>query len=157
MAHELQRLQRQHLQIIDLCVAGLDNHAIAAQLDRNAVSIGLILNSPLAQSELARRREKLESHIDADISNSVTRARTLIDNAAFKAAEKQIELLTDESPRIQHVAAKDILDRAMGRSQDRESKAPTIVIDAETINLLQVANIESQKTVKVVIAEDAKE
>ena len=54
-----------------------------------------------------------------------------------------MELLDAESPRVRHSAAKDILDRTMGKTHDNEG-SPGVVIDAERMNLLMVALRESQ-------------
>jgi len=141
--HEIQRLQQQHLKIVDLALAGLTRSQIAGEMKRTPESVGMILKSPLVQNELSRRRALLEPKIDKDISNSVSRAKELIEETSESAAKEMKSLLREESPRIRYSAARDILDRAMGRAQDKNEKPPTLVIDAETINLLQIAGKES--------------
>ena len=141
--HELQRLQQQHLHIVDLALTGLTRSQIAGEIKMTPQNVGMILKSPLVMNELARRRALLEPKIDKDISNSVTRAKELIDETSESAAKEMKSLLREESPRIRYSAARDILDRAMGRAQDKNEKAPTLVIDAETVNLLQLAGKES--------------
>lgn len=142
--HELQRLQQQHTHIIDLALTGLTRMQIAEKVSKTPESIGMVLKSPLVQSELARRRALLEPKVDEAIISEVTEAKKTIDEAANVAAETQVGLLSDESSRVRFSAARDILDRAMGRAQDKDQKAPMVVIDAETVNLLSVAMQESQ-------------
>ena len=141
--HEIQRLQQQHLKIVNLALSGLTRSQIAQEISMSPQNVGMVLKSPLVQNELARRRDKLEPRVDQEIATAVTRAKECVEDASENAAKTMVGLMSEESPRVRFSAARDILDRAMGRAQDKTEKPPTLVIDAETINLLQIASQES--------------
>ena len=141
--HELQRMLPRHYAIVNLALAGMSRKGIAEKIGLTPEAVGIILRAPIVQGELSRRRERINRQIDDNIAMGVIEAKRLIDEASVKAAEKQVELLDAESPRIRHSGAKDILDRTIGKRFESDS-SPTLVIDAERLNLLQIALNESQ-------------
>lgn len=134
--YELKRILPRHQEILRLCLLGVDQTDIATQLDMSNRTISLIVNSPLFQSELSRRRKNIEAREDDVLVRGIERAREILDDASATAAQEQVDLLGEDDPRIRHSAAKDILDRTIGSKVDG-SKAIGIVIDDAAMKVLK--------------------
>lgn len=141
--HEIQRMLPRHYAIVNLALAGMSRRDIAKRVSLTPEAVGMILRAPIVQDELARRRERIERKIDEHIALRVVDAKRIIEEASARAAEKQVELLDADSPRVRQSAAKDILDRTIGK-RPSDASPPSVVFDARTINMLQVALQESQ-------------
>jgi len=129
--------------MIELVLAGHDARAIAKAMNMNSHSIALICRSPVFQTELCRRRkESSDASIAAlDRGSILGKARSVLEQAATKAAAKHVELLEAENEGLQLKAADKILERVFGKSGD-ESKT-IIHVDADQVNLLNLALKES--------------
>ena len=133
--NELQRLLPRHYKILRLCIEGLTRKEIALGLSMSPEGVGLIINSPLFQDELAKHREV--SMKDArEISNvQDVEAINILQEAASDAARKHVDLLNSDNDRTAQMSANSILDRVM--ASDKNGVAG-IKIDQNVINLLQI-------------------
>jgi hypothetical protein len=141
----IQRLLPRHFKILELTLAGHDRKAIAQALEMSEPTITNVQRSPLFQAELVRRRREGEGATVATLDREAAlgRARSLLEEASVGAAEKMVELMEAEDTSLQHRAAADILDRALGKSGQKES-VPVVNITAEQVQLLNIALKESQ-------------
>lgn len=111
------------------------------------MGVSNIVNSPLFQDELARRRADQDSIQDEGHAKNLTRVRDVIEDNALKAAETQVSLLENENPAIQLQTSKEILNRTFGGPTLGEGgqKKASVVIQGDQINLLLTAISESGK------------
>lgn len=144
MTPSLQRLLPRHYKIVELALAGYNAKHIAQVLNMNPRSVSMVLQSPLVQHELSKRREaKNESQVlGLDRDATIGRARMVLERAVESAAKTQVKLLECEDPSIQLKAADRILDRVFGKA-DTQRQA-VVNITAEQVNLLVAAMKESQ-------------
>lgn len=144
MAHELKRIKERHKVIIDLVLQGFSNIEVAKKLGRHPQAVGQILQSPLMQAEISRRRESMEKVHDQSVGAVAVRAKEKIEGAAEMAADTMIGLLSSQDGGIQHRSAADILDRVYGKAGDKgRDRKPTIVIEGDVFLNLQQALEES--------------
>jgi hypothetical protein len=130
------------LKIIDLHLAGLGRKEIAQELGMTPQGVGLVLLSPLAQEELARRRGGIERKVDQEVASAPQRARALLEQATLRAAETHVELLESENERVRQTSATEILKQVYG--EGGKSQGAVTVINVEQLQLLQVALKESE-------------
>ena len=142
--HGIQRILPRHFKIIEMALAGHDVKPIADSLGMSPASVGLVLRSPIVQSEIARRR-KASTEVEImgqDRSAAIGKARSILDGAAESAAIATENLLLEEKPEIRLKAAKTILDFALASGKD-ERRGSVVNITAEQITLLNTAIKES--------------
>ena len=130
--NELQRLLPRHFKIMQLCLTGLNRKDIALALGMSPEGVGLIINSPLFQDELASKRVKADA--EAQELEHIG-ALTILENSANAAAQKHVDLLNSESDRVAQISATAILDRVM---EKKVIAARGVKLDAEVVNLLQI-------------------
>ena len=139
--HEIERLLPRHYKILELALAGNGPKEIAQALEMSREAIGLIMRAPIFQEAFAKSRSKVESAQVETQAVDAQRARTVLENASVRAAEVQASLLESKKETVQLAASEAVLDRVLGKS------APTVqgslVINTETVQLLQVAIAES--------------
>lgn len=146
MAHEIAKLNARHQNIIKLLLLGTYTQRQVASLcgfDPN--SIGYIINSPVFQAELARRRATLSEQENAEICNNISLAKEQIGNAALGAVKK-LDELCHESPdqNIQLRAAESILKQAFGRDTPNGPQiGQVIVLDGGNLDFLRRVREES--------------
>lgn len=140
MPNELQRLLPRHYKIIELALEGWSTKDIAQEMDMTPQGIGLIISSPRFQDELSRRRENQEKTADDIHTHTIVQAKDHLEANALKAAETQVGLLSSNSDNIRLTSAQQILDRVL---EKKESQKPTVVINADTIQMLQQVLVES--------------
>ncbi len=133
--NELQRLLPRHYKILALCIEGFTRKDIALALEMSPEGVGLIINSPLFQDELAKRRV---SSISDARQLSVTKdlsALNIMQEAATSAAQKHVDLLSSENDRTAQMSANSILDRVL--AVDKQNVG-AMKLDQTIINLLQI-------------------
>lgn len=145
VAGAIQRVLPRHFQIIDLAVAGHDNITIAKAVGTSQSQVNLVLRSPVAQAEIARRRrESTEAEVlGLDRSAIVGKARSILDQASQAAAATLENELLAEKPEVRIKAANSILDRALGKGID-DRRASVNNITAEQVTLINLALKESE-------------
>jgi len=132
MQHELQRLLPRHYEVMRLCLLGYMAKDIALTLNLSPVGVGLIINSPLFQDELARRRDsKIKKEDDIETITAID----ILEKAAPTAAQKHIDLLSSKSERVAQASANTILDKVL---QTKQGDRTIIQIDNAVVNLLHV-------------------
>lgn len=142
--HQIERLLPRHFRIIELALTGMNQADIAAELKMTPVAITYILSSPIVQNEIARRRRALEKKADEAHSLGITRAKSILEENAHKAAQLHVDVLENEAEetRTRQLSANAILDRVYGARGGTDQQSVT-VINAEQVQLLQVALSES--------------
>jgi hypothetical protein len=143
MAFDLKRLLPRHHTILDMVVSGLSNREIAAAVGLNHHSVGDIVNSPLFQDALARRRQAGSTSLDAGLAESSIRAQGILSEAAPLAAQRHVDLLESDDDRVAQASANAILDRVLGKGQDHSSVTNVVVLEPGAIQVLQLALAES--------------
>lgn len=143
---QIKQILPRHYEILRLSLLGLSPREISKTIDMSTTSLSFIIKSPIFQAELSRRRSHIEGKEDDLIASGVSRARDLLEEASVDAATTQIELLADQDSRVKHSAARDILDRTLGKKGE-ESRGGTVVLEIEAINLLKVAFREIKREV----------
>jgi hypothetical protein len=141
--HQIKRLLPRHHRIVELCLQGLSQKAIADELKMSTVGIQLIVNAPMFQDQLARRRKQRNRAEDDGAARASEKAQDVLIGAAVRAAEKHETLLESEDERVAQGSANSILDRVGLGRVDRGVSTPTIVLEAEKVELLQIALQES--------------
>lgn len=144
--HQLQRLLPRHHKILELALAGHNNAVIADTLDMTTRAISIILQSPLAQSELKRRRENTEEvdilRLDRDAH--LGKVRSFMEQEAETAAETIVGLMASSDENLQLRSAKEILDRVFGKPDGGKTNgAVNISITGDQAQLLILALKES--------------
>jgi len=135
---EIQRLLPAHFKILDYVLAGYGPAQIAKLVDRTKERIGYIIMSPIFQSELARRRSKLEKMQDEREVLHIDSARKHLEEHALEAAEAQTSMLSEEDPNLRLKSSKEILDRVFGKSDDGANVTNVTVLNAQQIDNLRV-------------------
>lgn len=135
------RLTSDHRMMIEYSLAGKKVTQIAEIMGRAVNNVSMVLNSPLAQAELARRRAELQRTTDDQLASGEVSAQMVLGRAGTKAALVMEDLLDapDDSIRLQ--SAKDLLNRTYGQGASTQS-APVIL------------NIESMQVLITALAED---
>lgn len=137
-------LMARHAKIIELTLQGLSQKEVADQLQVSRNNVRKILQQPLVRMELERRRDEILKNTEEKITDAKVLARKAIEEAAEKAAKKQISLMDCEDPSIQLRASQSILDRALGKADQTVPIGNRIMISADQINILQTALEESK-------------
>ena len=133
--NELQRLLPRHYEILRLCLLGLTRKDISLAVKMSPEGVGLVINSPLFQDELSKRRqnqfqEDLNVRGEGDVE-----AINILQEAASSAARKHVSLLSSDNERVAQISANSILDRVLGSKGEIEG---VVKLDKATINLLQI-------------------
>lgn len=136
MANELQRLTHVHQAMVELALQGLPRNEIAKLMNRTPESVGMVINSPLFQAELARRRgEQTAKTDDVQVLGKAEAGRILEENAA-NAATRMVDLLGSSDEKIALQSAKDILDRTYGKGASEQNPASVTVLNVEKMQML---------------------
>ena len=133
--NEIQRMLPHHQKILDLTLAGYRLKDIAQAVDMTTAGVSLILNSPIFQDELARRRAVRNEHTDTQASLQLTKARDLLEENVVKAAQVHVDLLTCDDPKVRQTSADRILERVMGKSEDHQTVVVLQKIDVENLQI----------------------
>jgi hypothetical protein len=146
MGSEIQKLNHRHQLIMRLVLAGQYNVAEIARLCGYAPSsMSLIINSPLFQAELARRREKLDECANEEAVDQMQIARVMLNNAAPEAVaviDKLAHSAVDES--VQLRAADIILKMTLGENSKSNNVTQVVLLDASKLGFLEKVLGESE-------------
>lgn len=141
MVWELSAIKARHKLMIDLHIAGLKNVDIAEEMDCTAESVGMILRSPIVQAEISRRRGMVDRKVDDATANVIQRAKQIMENASTSAANKLVEQIDHDDPRVAQAAAKSILEETFGSGASKSSHT-VIQINVKQMAVLQQALAE---------------
>jgi len=111
-------------------------------MEMSPVGIGLIINSPLFQDELSRRRKTRENQHDDVLVSTAIDAQNTLQKAANLAAQTQVGLLSSEDPRVQLQAASAVLDRVLEKKSS--GSQGVLVLGVDALKLLEEALSESR-------------
>ena len=142
-ATHIQRLLPRHFKILDMAASGVrDRGEIASALGVTPQTISNVLNAPIAQDELARRRRSMERSSDEASALVAMQARERLERASPEAAQVHVDLLTDDDPSVRQRSAEAILNRVLGKAEAVGTQNITI-IEVDQIQLLNLALAES--------------
>lgn len=136
--YEVQRLCPRHFQILELSLTGLTNREIGATVGVTPETVNAILSSPLGQAEIARRRSEQSKKFDNSALEIVEGAKRKVAMASTLAADTMIGLLESDDDSIKHRSAKDLLDRAFGKSDEKIGQSVT-VLNPDKLSILILA------------------
>jgi hypothetical protein len=145
---ELKRLVPRHFRIMDMHLQGLDHASIAAQLGISRMSVSLVVNSPLFQDALSKRRAVITRETDAQTVDTTLRANRVLEAASHEAAMTQVDLLSSEDERVRLQASNAILDRVLESKSNPGTRVT--VISGEMLEGLRLALSESREARKLV-------
>jgi predicted transcriptional regulator len=140
MKHELKRLLPRHFRIMELVLLGKKQTEIAEELGLSNYGVSVIINSPVFQEELGRRREEQNAHADEVEVVRRLNAREVLDRVAVEVAQRQVALLESPDERVAQKAAMDILDRTgypkVSRAEGQHVVA-SIILDEKYLERIQ--------------------
>lgn len=132
-SHEIQRLLPRHFRMLELRLAGMKNRQIAEILDCSEQCVYVVSRSPLFIAEFNRLSKEQNAKAIAEERDAfVGKAKALLNEAAEQAAQTQISLLESEDDSVKLRASGSILDRALGRSDDRSAAGTTVNVQINT-------------------------
>lgn len=150
MGNSIQRLLPRHHGLLRLCLTGMySNSQMASMLGYTPEGIRNVIDSPLFQDELARRRKALETTEATAVRDGITQARDLLNQTAVSAVEKMEEVMaTSGDQKIQLDAADKILKYAIGKGdQQQEIQRQVVVLSEEKLLALRAVMDECGFTV----------
>jgi len=136
---DLKRLLSRHYKIIDLILEGKSRKEIAEICNITPAGAGNVMNAPLVQEEIARRRLSMNKAHDEAVAVSVSQARDLLETAAVDAAQTHISLLEDDDSRVRQASATAILDRVGLGRVDQNKGVDVQVLNVEQLQVLNLA------------------
>lgn len=148
MSYQITKLNSRHHNIIKMILIGQYSQVqIARLVGMDPQSIGYIINSPVFQAELVRRRDTLVQHENNEIVNNLALADEQLKNASLGAV-KVLDKLANESPdeNVQLRAAESILKQAFGREDAKGGVTQigqVIVLDPRSLDFLRQVRKES--------------
>lgn len=146
MGHEITKLNARHQHILKLVLLGnYTQRQVASLCGFTPESIGYIINSPVFQAELARRRTTLTEQENAEITSNISLAAEQLKNATLGAVKKLDQLAHESSDEnIQLRAAETILKQAFGRETPTGPQiGQVIVLDGSSLDFLRAVRQES--------------
>lgn len=144
--HQLKQLSPKHYRMLEMTLQGMGRAEIAREMDVTPQCVSLVVNSPVFQQQLSRRRERRERAEDQGSGIAAARAREVLDNAAEQAAEKHVALLGSEDDAIAQRSASEILDRTgvTRQAQRKDNEHAGVLIDAQQLNVILLALEEDE-------------
>lgn len=138
----IQRLLPRHFGLLKLVLSGVySNGDMARMLGYTPENIRLVINSPLFQDELARRRRETELTENLAVRDGLTQARDLLNQTAYAAVEKLEDVMVGAvDPKLQMDAADKILKYAFPRGEEARGASVTanvVVLSAEKLEGLR--------------------
>jgi len=151
---QIQRILPRHYRVIELAAANHDAKVIAEVLEMPVSSVKMLLKDPLVQSEVARKKaaDDTVEIMGMDRNAAMGKARSILEQASVKAAEKMEGLMEDQDAAIQFRSAQAILKMALGEKNDGGTQVYNIT--AENVSLLNLALKESENVRKHTNATD---
>ncbi len=145
MSRELKRLQQNHRLIADLYLQGLGPAAIALELDGEYLpdSVSRVIQSPLMQDFISRRRREIELAADEQTKLAEQSLRERVVTAGGKAVGTLEGLLGSESEGIQLKSASELLSHAFQQDGGAESEGAAVRVSTLNINLIHGALAEA--------------
>lgn len=145
----IKRLLPRHFQMLDMYVAGMSQVDIAEKLGVSAQLVNIVIRSPLFQMEAQKRTVQIETNLGDRMAEEelayAGKARSIIEQAAPKAARIVEEMMSDETvdapTRLR--AASSLLDRALGKADAPAGNVTNVQINGDIANLLITALQES--------------
>jgi DNA-binding MarR family transcriptional regulator len=164
VSNGIQRLLPRHHGILRLVLAGTHSRKeIAEMLGYTPENVSLVIDSPLFQMELSRRRADLERTETIAVRDGLTQARDLLNQNAVAAVETLERAMAEGDLKIGIDAADKILKYAFPKSQDLRGGQTTqvVALSEEKLSRLREALSECGfvseqiKTVESVVVENA--
>lgn len=133
MSYEIQRLLPRHFKILELTAAGYSRREIAAIAECTEANVTNVQKSPIAQAEIARMRSegKFTEQLTEDRDAFLGKARSILEQAAEKAASKLDKLIDSDDESVAIRASDSILDRALGKKVSDKAGGMSVNITVE--------------------------
>lgn len=149
--HQLQKLNPRHFKILDLVLDGYKAKEIADALDMSLPGVGVILNSPSFQHELALRRNVINERKNEELATGKNDpVLEKLKASALQAANRLAHNVENGSGSVSNRAAAEILDRTgfVGvQKHEVSNKSVVLSIDVkdvacinETLRMLRSAS-----------------
>lgn len=149
MGHQIQRLQAAHFEMVELVLAGHTNASIAQVLNRTPESVSLVVNAPMFQEEVSRRRAEKNKSTDQATGIGLAETERILEEQSVFAATKLGHLLNSKDEKIQQTSAVAILQQTFGRQKALNAGAALggiVVIASDKLALLERALSEDPRS-----------
>lgn len=144
--HIRMKLSARHMMMLNFVLAGETQVDIAKRFNMNPMGICHIVNSPLFQQALRERQREIAAGIDADVFSTVSEAKRLMEEEAFAAAEKLVQLSKSSEQKIALAATNSLLDRCFGTQPKATEAGPALALSGAQIEKLQIVINESRRS-----------
>lgn len=149
MAHEIQRMQSRHHLMVDYHLTGMSNREIAEALEVTPENVGAVMNSPIVQGEIARRRNNQTQLQTQKQVNTVVRAREMVEENAARAVQKHIDLMDSAKAESLQLKAAENLLRFVYGEEKKGGPQTVVVIHANDVNFLKQVLAEDTDLVEI--------
>lgn len=143
----IQRLLPRHHGLMRLVLSGTHSRQqMATMLGYSPENVSLVIDSPLFQSELARRRAEVEKTENIAIRDGITMAKDNLNRIAFAATEKLEHTLLSADEKVAMDAADKILKYAFPRNAETRGGSlvqQVVVLSEDKLRRLSEALSES--------------
>jgi hypothetical protein len=120
--YQLQKLRPRHHEILRLLFLGMNHKEVAERLGITPVTVGIVMNSPLARYEL----EKLKAEADKNVVNVSKRAEAVaeLQNAGMEAIKLNRRVMNSSKVdvKIRTRVATHFMDRVVFEKVDKEDE-----------------------------------
>lgn len=151
--YEIQTMNGAHHCMMELYLQGYGVKDIALRMNYTPQGVTQVINSPIFQHELSRRRKNIENVHDNTVASTVVEARNVLAMASRQAAERLVEKMQpggSEDERIEMMAIKEVLDRSIGVEAPQKDVTVNI-LSVDRLQLL-IQSIEERKQVAEIAA-----
>ncbi len=135
-------LNPRHYKIMELCMLGWTQKAIADHLDMGQVQVSIVVNSPSFQHEYAIRRSDVNEKFNEQIVVNLDEVTQKLKEGAIKAATKLVDSMSSTNELIALKASDSILDR---------SGFPKMQKDIKTITSINISEEDSKRIVDALL------
>jgi len=143
MPNQLQRMLSRHHVMLEYFLQGLSNKDIARKMSITTACVSMCFNSPKMQDEISRRRAEMEKVANVAHGVGIADAQHVLETSAKDAAEKHVQLLECGDLAVEQRSANAILDRVGLSGRVENTQNHNVLIEVDTVNLLNVAMKES--------------
>lgn len=145
--YEIQSMNGAHHCMLDLVLQGFSNKEIAEKMGYTPQGVMQVINSPIFQHELARRRGNREKVHDEIVASTVVEARDFLQSKALDAAKRLVDKMENtKDERIEMMSIREVLDRSIG-VEAPPSNISVQILSVERLQLLQQSIQERGKEV----------
>ena len=139
--HEIQRMLPRHFKIMEMKLAGYTNVDISKTVGLGENAVSYITRSPLFVTEYNRQlKEQTDNGIAEDRAAFAGKARSILDSATTKAANRLVDLIDSDDESVGLRASGSILDRALGKVDNESKGGPSLIVQINSVDALLISN-----------------